>query len=860
MEKDNSPKENGLLQAENEQLKEEGFDLLYYTVGANTLVRPYNLITRFLIMKKTKIFTLLFVFMLSINVYAQPTITFTPSSGATLTRADVTNILATNGLTRDDAFHAVITNADSIANVLTYLTPSGVFQDCIGLLSVSSTTLIVVGERGFEDCSALTTIDFPNLTTVRFNAFLNCDLQTVNLPNVNTVKGSAFRNNANLVSVSLPNVDTLEPDVFRDCFALTTVHLPNATQIGNNAFQNCSALVSIELPSATRLGIRVFSNCTALSTVYLPNVDTMGGGLVFENCVSLTSLELPKVKRFALNIFNGCTNLSSLKLGTGFTTPTNISVTGGSLSGFSPANVDLCLDINVLPIPDLTNSLWNWEYWNSIIVGCDIPIPTYFLTLEVNPVEAGTVSGNGEYTENVFAKFSASASSNYNFKSWTNKTNGNVVSTNRNDSIKMIQNYTLVANFEEKPVVPDSFWVSISPVQPIGGTVEGAGKYEVNDIATLIATANEGYKFLHWLGQKEGSFAYDSIVSDENPFEIIVDKHISLSVRFVLDEVEPVTKFTASLNSNPVNAGTTTGTGSYDSNSVISISATANECFVFRHWANNEGETVSDENPFGITVVSDTVLTAVFELKKFNVTVAATANGLVAPELTDTEMNCGAEIEITATAEEGYKFRNWTSNGTVISTLNPLPVTILRDTNLIANFIEEDVEIELFEVKIGSINPEGSGTVEGAGEFEKNTSVTLTAKENPDFEFVNWTDENDNIISEENPFTFILTQDTVIIANFNYTSITESNLISSIRISPNPTDAHATVSVDLDTAGNLTVTLNNLLGQELLEIHNDFTSAGEFSRTFSIATLPIGVYYLKIVHNGNVKVEKVVRQ
>ena len=66
-------KENELLQAEierlkeeNEQLKEERFDLLYYTVGANTLVRPYNLITRFLIMKKTKIFTLLFVFMLSI--------------------------------------------------------------------------------------------------------------------------------------------------------------------------------------------------------------------------------------------------------------------------------------------------------------------------------------------------------------------------------------------------------------------------------------------------------------------------------------------------------------------------------------------------------------------------------------------------------------------------------------------------------------------------------------------------------------------------------------------------------------------------------------------------------------------------
>ena len=77
---------------------------------------------------------------------------------------------------------------------------------------------------------------------------------------------------------------------------------------------------------------------------------------------------------------------------------------------------------------------------------------------------------------------------------------------------------------------------------------------------------------------------------------------------------------------------------------------------------------------------------------------------------------------------------------------------------------------------------------------------------------------------------------------------------------PNPSDAHTTVSVDLETAGNLTVTLNNMLGQELLEIHNGFTAEGTFTKTFSLKELPIGVYYLKIVHNGNVRVEKVIRQ
>jgi len=89
--------------------------------------------------------------------------------------------------------------------------------------------------------------------------------------------------------------------------------------------------------------------------------------------------------------------------------------------------------------------------------------------------------------------------------------------------------------------------------------------------------------------------------------------------------------------------------------------------------------------------------------------------------------------------------------------------------------------------------------------------------------------------------------------------ISEPSSIANLLVSPNPANTNTTVTVDLETAGNLTVTLNNLLGQELFEIHNGFASAGEFTRTFSINTLSKGVYYLKIVHNGNVKVEKVIR-
>jgi len=50
-----------------------------------------------------------------------------------------------------------------------------------------------------------------------------------------------------------------------------------------------------------------------------------------------------------------------------------------------------------------------------------------------------------------------------------------------------------------------------------------------------------------------------------------------------------------------------------------------------------------------------------------------------------------------------------------------------------------------------------------------------------------------------------------------------------------------------------------MLGQELFELHNAYTDADTFIKSFSIEELSIGMYYLKIIHNGNVKIEKIMK-
>ena len=81
---------------------------------------------------------------------------------------------------------------------------------------------------------------------------------------------------------------------------------------------------------------------------------------------------------------------------------------------------------------------------------------------------------------------------------------------------------------------------------------------------------------------------------------------------------------------------------------------------------------------------------------------------------------------------------------------------------------------------------------------------------------------------------------------------------SVVNIFPNPTSANFTISFELEKSCNMKIVLCDILGQELVEVCNGFTSEGLFIRTFNTEHLAKGVYFLKILFDGNIVVEKVV--
>ncbi|MBR3501521.1 MAG: leucine-rich repeat domain-containing protein [Alphaproteobacteria bacterium] len=92
----------------------------------------------------------------------------------------------------------------------------------------------------FCEAEALTSVDMPNVQTLRMNAFAGAtSLTSVNMPNMQTVGESAF-NTTSLISVDMPNVTTIEREAFYGTKALQYIGFDptklSTDNIGERAF------------------------------------------------------------------------------------------------------------------------------------------------------------------------------------------------------------------------------------------------------------------------------------------------------------------------------------------------------------------------------------------------------------------------------------------------------------------------------------------------------------------------------------------------------------------------------------------------------------------------------------------------
>jgi len=402
---------------------------------------------------------------------------------------------------------------------------------------------------------------------------------------------------------------------------------------------------------------------------------------------------------------------------------------------------------------------------------------SYYINVTCNPTEGGTVTGAGLHTEGTLCTLVATPAENYSFVNWTE--NDIVVSTEVTYAFTVTGDRTLVANFHNNL---HTISVTCNPAE--GGTVTGTGSYTEGALCTLVATAATGYIFANWT--EDGT-----TVSTDATYAFTVTEDRNLLANFApegnnhhwipiggfqsnMNVLGYVTLDGVSLNSSAYEVGVFCGTQCRSSEflenmgfsyymALFTIQGVSGEVFTFRlynHATQEEVEatclstvlfednaTIGFDTPYEIQFVSSYI-------------VAALPNPPAGGSVTgDGSYDPGEQCTLTATANEGYTFINWTDGTNVVSTDNPYTFEVTESVTLYAIF-----ELNTYEIT-ATANPTVGGTVSGAGTYGYGSTCTLTATAALGYNFINWTKDSE-VVSTDASYTITVTEDGSYTANF----------------------------------------------------------------------------------------------
>ena len=367
---------------------------------------------------------------------------------------------------------------------------------------------------------------------------------------------------------------------------------------------------------------------------------------------------------------------------------------------------------------------------------------SYTIAVSANPTNGGTVTGGGTFSQGQSCTVVAAPNANYTFNNWTE--NGTVVSTNTSYTFTVNGNRTLVANFT---YTPPTYTVAVSANPTNGGTVTGGGTFQQGQSCTVNATANTGYTFTNWTEN-------GTVVSTNAQYTFTVSGNRALVANFTINT------YTINVSANPTAGGTVSGGGTFTYGQSCTVNATAATGYTFTNWTEN-GTVVSTNAHYTFTVNANRNLVAHFTANTYTITVSAspTNGGIVTGGGTFTY---GQSCTLTATANSGFTFINWTENGSFVSSNATLTFTVTGNANIVAHFTENPLPMYTITV---TPKPAEGGTVSGGGTYQEGQSCAVVATPAPGYTFTNWT-ENGTVVSTDSRYTFVVTGNRNLNANF----------------------------------------------------------------------------------------------
>ena len=380
---------------------------------------------------------------------------------------------------------------------------------------------------------------------------------------------------------------------------------------------------------------------------------------------------------------------------------------------------------------------WTGHYHNMNYVNISTePNAVYTITAQGTPIGAGQVYGGGDFSLAEACTLTAIPSEGYAFSAWIE--NGETVSTDAVYGFTVTGERSLVAVF-----LP-TYVITAEANNADYGTVTGGGTFMDGETCSLTATPNDGFGFVAWTEDGE-------TVSTDAIYNFTVTSERNLVAVFL-------PTYEIAIVANDENYGSVTGGGTYVLNESCMVTATPAEGYHFVNWTEN-GDEVSTDAEYTFTVTNSRDLVANFALNYYDITAEAEPEegGMVMGAGT---YGHGSECTLTATANYGYHFVNWTLDGSVVSTEPNYTFTVTSAGDYTANFQLNNYTIN------ASANPSEGGSVSGTGNYDHGTDCTLTVTANVGYTFVNWTLDGVEVGTEPT-YTFTVYGEATYVANFS---------------------------------------------------------------------------------------------
>ena len=515
----------------------------------------------------------------------------------------------------------------------------------------------------------------------------------------------------------------------------------NVTTIGDNAFYNCKLTNGLTLPSSlSKIGVSAFNNCTGLQSVVIPEGVTNIGNFAFYECSSLLSVTIPStIKTLGIESFKRCTKLATVNYNA-----KNVSTSYSSTEYYSETSEY-----------ERVNPFYRDQALTTFIIGDSVQsIPAYLcygcseLTTLIFP---RSVTSIGTYAFANCTKLATvtfepivcpTIDNSYTFNGCSALTTINIPCGYSYPSYQTkFSSYTAKLHYD----LP-AYTVSVSSDNTNFGTAAKTVEPNCDTyMAELTATPKTGYHFVRWS---------DNVTM--NPYEVYLDKDTALRAFFEIN------KYNFKLQVNEAARGTVSAiNGIYEHNTVLNFEATPNYGYHFTKWSDEK-----KNNPRTLTIVKDSTITAIFDPNIYTITCGTSAYGVTEGAGSYEYLT---EITLTATPHYGYKFQRWSDGATI----NPRVVRVERDSIITAEYapLNYQVVVRAADRKMGSVQP-------NSAEHPYLSEVELTAVPKYGYHFTEWSDG-----SNQNPYTIVVTKDTVFTANFAVNTYTVNILGSSFGTS-----------------------------------------------------------------------------